>query len=161
MDSGAVDSQVQILKSERVAKAVIKELKLVDENRKKLEDGDPSFVSRILGVVAPFISNSSVPSEFELERGLLDELSRRLKVRRIGLSYVISIEYRSPSSERAAEVANQLAVAYIVDQLEAKYQATRRASVWLQDRIAKLRDQALAADRAEQDFRAKNNIVDT
>jgi len=43
---------------------------------------------------------------------------------------------------RAAQVANAIADSYIVDQLEAKYQTTKRASGWLQDRIAELRNQA-------------------
>lgn len=160
-DSGAVDSQVQILMSERIAKAVIKELKLVEMQRETLEQNGTSFITSALSVVAPFLVRASAPSEFELERGLIDDFASRLKIRRAGLSYVISIDFRSPSPTLAADVANQVAEAYIVDQLEAKYQANRRASVWLQDRIAELRDQALAADRAVQDFKAKNDIIDT
>ena len=56
-------------------------------------------------------------------------------------------------------IANAIADAYIVDQLEAKYQATRRASVWLQDRIKELRQQASEADRAVLDYKEKNNII--
>ncbi len=58
-------------------------------------------------------------------------------------------------------MANAVADAYIVDQLEAKYQATRRASAWLQNRIRELRDQASAAERAVVEFKTKNNIVTT
>ena len=64
-----------------------------------------------------------------------------MTVNRIGLTYVIQIGFRSYNAEHAAEIANAVADAYIIDQLEAKYQATRRASVWLQDRIKELREQ--------------------
>ncbi|MEP9357111.1 polysaccharide biosynthesis tyrosine autokinase [Xanthobacter sp. KR7-65] len=161
MDSSAIDSQVQILQSERIAKAVIKDLKLVEAKKERLAQDGPSFLSRTLGVVLPFLFQSAPLSDYEWERSEIDEFGQRLRVKRVGMSYVIGLEFRAPDAVLAAEVANQVAEAYIVDQLEAKYQATRRASVWLQDRIAELRDQALAADRAVQDFKGKNNIIDT
>ena len=49
--------------------------------------------------------------------------------------------------------------AYIFDQLNAKYQANRRAGDWLQERLQALREQAAAAERAVIEFKAKNNIV--
>ena len=49
----------------------------------------------------------------------------------------------------------------MVDALEAKYQTTRRAAVWLQDRLKELREQAALAQRAVVDFKAKNNIVES
>ncbi len=77
------------------------------------------------------------------------------------MTYVINIDYQSLSPERAAEIANAVADAYVVDSLEAKYQSTKRAAVWLQDRLKELRAQATAADRAEVDYKQKNNIIDT
>lgn len=161
VDSSAIDSQVQILLSERISKSVITELKLVERRRKEIEDRGSSFLSGALGLILPFLVRSAPFSDFEIQRSLIEDFGSRLKVRRIGTSYVIDIDYKAADSQTAAEVANQVAEAYIVDQLESKYQATRRASIWLQDRIAELRDQALAADRAVQDFKAKNNIIDT
>ncbi|WP_024278745.1 Wzz/FepE/Etk N-terminal domain-containing protein [Xanthobacter sp. 126] len=161
MDSSGIDSQVQILQSERIAKAVIKELKLVEAKKKEIEENGNSVFSSVAGFLLPFLVSNTPMSDYELERTQVIDFGKRLRVKRVGLSYVISIDYRATNAVQAADVANQLAEAYIVDQLEAKYQATRRASVWLQDRIAELRDQALAADRAVQDFKAKNNIIDT
>lgn len=161
MDSSGIDSQVQILQSERIAKAVIKELKLVEGKKKEIEENGNSVFSTVAGFMLPFLDSNSPMSDYELERTLINDFGKRLRVKRVGLSYVISIDYVATNAVQAADIANQLAEAYIVDQLEAKYQATRRASVWLQDRIAELRDQALAADRAVQDFKAKNNIIDT
>ena len=54
-----------------------------------------------------------------------------------------------------------MADAYINDQLNTKYQAARRASIWLQERIAELRSQSNVAARSVQDYKEKNNIVDT
>ncbi|MFS8038148.1 Wzz/FepE/Etk N-terminal domain-containing protein [Xanthobacter sp. AM11] len=159
LSDGMVDSQVQILQSERIALNVIKELKLVEQA--KTEKEESGIVSRVLGFIFPFLFRPAEPSDFELERSLVGAFEDALSVKRVGRSFVIRIDYRSPNAKLAAETANQVAESYIVDQLEAKYQATRRASVWLQDRINELRDQALAADRAVQEFKAKNDIIDT
>ena len=51
--------------------------------------------------------------------------------------------------------------AYIYEQLNAKYQANRRAGDWLQERLQTLREQAAAAERAVIEFKAKNNIIKT
>ena len=49
----------------------------------------------------------------------------------------------------------------MVDALEAKYQTTRRAAIWLQDRLKELREQSANAERAVVDYKTRNNIVDT
>ena len=54
-----------------------------------------------------------------------------------------------------------MADGFIADQLDAKYQAIRKATAWLQDRLNELRGQASAAERAVVDYKTKNNIVDT
>ena len=159
IDTASVDSQVEVLKSENVALSVIKDLHLTQ---------DPEFVAPgggLIGTIVGFISNpfgSSEPeSEFELTRNAIGVFQKGLDVKRVGLSYVIGISFRSLNPGRAAQVANGIADAYIVDQLEAKYQATKRAAVWLQDRIRELRDQASTAERAVVAFKTKNNIVTT
>ena len=81
-------------------------------------------------------------------------------VNRVGETYVLDIGYTALNPNLAAKMANAIADAYIEDQLETKYQTTRRANVWLQDRIKELRAQAAAADRAVSDYKEKNKIID-
>ncbi|EJW11980.1 putative exopolysaccharide biosynthesis protein [Rhodovulum sp. PH10] len=159
IDAGTVETQVQILKSENISLAVIKDLRLTE---------DPEFVGASGGLVAtvirvllsPFASDAT-PSEFDLTRRALSRFENARTVKRLGLTYAMELSFRSLSPGKAAAIANAIADAYIVDQLEAKYQATKRASLWLQDRIRELRTQASAAQRAVIDYKEKNNIVDT
>ncbi len=72
----------------------------------------------------------------------------------------MEISFRSTNAQKAARIANAVAEAYITDQLNTKYQAARRASIWLQERIGELRDQSNAAARAVQDYKERNNIVE-
>ena len=69
------------------------------------------------------------------------------------------MKYTSLSREKAATIANAVADAYIEDQLQAKFEATRRASEWLQLRIGELRQQASNAFKEVQDFKSENNII--
>ena len=62
--------------------------------------------------------------------------------------------------DRAAQIANAVADAYVDDQLEAKYQAAKRAGVWLQARLRELREQASAAQLAVVNYKNKNDMVD-
>jgi uncharacterized protein involved in exopolysaccharide biosynthesis len=100
-------------------------------------------------------------SEFQRSRRSLNIFLDQRSIARVGRTYVIDIGFTSLSPEHAASIANGIADAYIVDQLEAKYEATRRASVWLQERIKELRSQASAADLLVLEYKEKNNIVDT
>lgn len=161
IDAAQVESQVEVLRSENVASAVIKNLHLTE---------DPEFVGArggLLGtlfaaVFNQFGSGDQAPlSEFALFRRAMASFQSRLSIKRVGLTYVIQIGFRSHNAERAAQIANAVAEAYITDQLEAKYQATRRASVWLQDRIKELRDQVSETEQAVVEFKTKNNIVST
>jgi polysaccharide biosynthesis transport protein len=73
----------------------------------------------------------------------------------------MEISFWSFDPAKAAQIANAISDAYIVDQLEAKYQSTRRASAWLQDRLKSLRAEALADSQAVVDFKQKNNMVES
>jgi polysaccharide biosynthesis transport protein len=159
VDSGTVESQVEILKSDSIALAVIKKLNLTE---------DPEFVGpgggligTVLSAVTGLFASDNAPvSDFALTRGAVNAFQNRLSVQRVGLSYVIAISFRSLSADRAAQIANAVADAYIDDQLEAKYQTTRRAGVWLQERLGELREQASIAQRAVVEFKNKNGMVD-
>lgn len=157
VDSTAVESQVEIVKSENVALSVIRDLKLTE---------DPEFVGSragavgaVLGWVSGLFTSRTPPNAFDLTRRAVRTIQKQLDVRRRGMTYVIEISFRSLDPDRAAQVANAIADAYVVDQLDSKYQATRRASVWLQDRIQELRSQASNAERAVLDYKKTNNII--
>lgn len=165
-DEGQVLSQVELLKSEKIALAVSKKLDLANNEMfvggKKGMIG--STIQAIKSVVDPrswFGSEPPAVSEAQIQRGIVDQLVDGLGVTRVGRSYVLEISYTSPDPVLAAEIAKAYAEAYLADQLDSKYEATRRASGWLQDRIAELRQKSLEADRAVQTFRAEKGLIAT
>jgi succinoglycan biosynthesis transport protein ExoP len=157
VDSATVDSQVEAVKSENVALPIIKELHLTE---------DPEFVgshglASVIGLIRGLFTSAQPRSEFELTRSAVSAFQSNLTVKRVGLTYVIEIDYQSLNPERAAQIANAVAEGYIADLLDAKYRTTSRAAIWLQDRLQELRGQASTAERAVLDFKEKNNIVET
>jgi succinoglycan biosynthesis transport protein ExoP len=163
VDSATVDSQVEILKSENVILAVIRKLHLTDDPEFTGRAGGSIF-STAIGLVRSavnLLSGGEPPSSFEVERQAVETFEKQLVVKRLGLTYVISVSFRSLDPDRAAKIANALVESYIDDQLEAKYQTTRRAGLWLQDRIKDLRQKASEAEQAVVSFKEKNNIVET
>lgn len=91
--------------------------------------------------------------------GVVAAFDSRLSAIRLGYSTVIEISFNSSDAERAAEIANAVANAYVTDQLNAKFEASRIATGWLQDRLKELGQQALTAERAVNAFKSQNNIV--
>ena len=92
-------------------------------------------------------------------RRVLSTLKDNLRVMRVGRSYIEQISYTSLDREKAARIANAFADAYIEDQLQAKFEATHRASTWLEQRIRELRQQFSDAYKAVQDFKSQNSII--
>jgi capsular exopolysaccharide synthesis family protein len=153
IDTAQVETQVEILKSQNIGLSVVKDQKLTQ---------DPEFVGSktgLLGWIMEHVLPGGERSETGLERRALATFLAKRSIARVGHTYVLDIGFTSLNAGRAAAIANAIADAYIVDQLEAKYQATKRASVWLQDRIKELRKQATDADRAVLDYKEKNKIV--
>lgn len=159
IDPAMTETQVEILKSENISLSVIKDLHLTDDPEFVGSGG--GLVGAVFGFASGLFSTEAPASEFELTRRALGRFEKQRAIKRAGLTYVMDIDFTSVNPEKAARIANAIADAYIVDQLEAKYQSTKRASVWLQDRIKELRTQATAAQRAVVGFKQKNNIVDT
>jgi succinoglycan biosynthesis transport protein ExoP len=155
IDTSWIDSQVKIVKSENVAEVVIKDLHLTD--LPEFVGGGTDGFERFLGLLGA--SRPPPKSKFELMRQALSVFERGLRVERAGASYVLDIIFTSTDADRAAQIANSVADAYIVDQMDAKLQANRRASDWLQNRVTGLRDQASAAELAVVAFNQENGIV--
>src|SRR5262249_11766308 len=144
-----------IIRSEAISAAVIRNLHLVTDP--EFGGAGPGFFRGLFNralMVAP-------QSQADLEQKAQSAFRARLYSQRVGTTYVIEIGFVSNNPQRAAEVANATADAYITDQLEAKYEATRRAGTWLQDRIQELRQEASSAENAVLDFKKAHNIVDT
>jgi succinoglycan biosynthesis transport protein ExoP len=157
IDDASVDSEIETTKSEKIAIAVARRLNLIK---------DPEFIgsgttlkSRILAALKIKSPPEAEPTKEELIRQVLTTLRGNLRVTRLGRSYIERIAYTSLDRNKAASIANAFADGYIDDQMDARFEATHRASLWLEDRISQLRKQASDAYKAVQDFKSQNSII--
>ncbi|WP_456621608.1 Wzz/FepE/Etk N-terminal domain-containing protein [Bradyrhizobium sp. P5_C12] len=159
IDTGFVDSQVEILQSDDLLLSIVRRLKLIEDP--EYNGSNPGLLALAIGKTMSLFGSDGPPSKERIERAAVETIQKNLKVERVLTTYVLSVSFRSANPDKAALVANAVADAYIVGALEAKYQSTKRAGEWLQQRSAELREQATASDRAVQTFKAQNNIVGT
>lgn len=108
---------------------------------------------------APLELIDSIDPEDKAKLAIMESIRRGLLVSRIRLTYVIEIRYTSPDPQLSANLVNAVANQYLTDQLEAKYEATRRAGSWLSTRIEELKQQSLSADLAVQKYKAENGLI--
>lgn len=162
-DNAIVDSQVEVLRSDGTARHVVAQLRLTQDREFLSWNGSGisprAWLSRLAGLIEPPAPRSALPEDDASQA--TERLQGMAGIRRIGLSNVIEVAVQSPSPTRSAQLANALTAAYIDDTLRAKYDITRQAAAWLQDRLKELRDQSTAADRALQEQKARIGLVDT
>lgn len=167
-DEASILSQVEVLQSETIGLAVVDSLKLTENQEFRATRA--SLLSSIFSKIRSLVNVSqwfsptkkeAVIDDGTLKRSLSDRLLNDLSVKRLGRTYALELTYNSTSPVLAAQIVNAVASAYLLDKLNSKYEATRRASDWLSDRIAELRQRALDTDLAVQKFRAEHNLIST
>lgn len=160
-DTSLVDSQVEVLTSDGLARDVVRTLGL--ENDPEFVGPKPGligWISRQVGAVMALFSSSGGGVDDPLA-GAVDTFSRNLVVKRTGLTYVITITYWSESPTKAALIANTVADTFLRQLLQAKYDAAKQTGAWLEERMEDLRKHANDAANAVETFKAQNNIIDT
>ncbi len=163
LDTWAIESELELIRSAAVAKQVVLRLGL-DKADKPPEAGGGSLLSRLRALflkAEPTIDPPAVETDNDdrimaIVQGIRGGLRARLR----GQSYLIDVSYISPDPAMAAKLANAFAEEYLVNQLEAKFEATRRANEWLNSRLSVLRDNVRTAERAVEAYRAENDLVE-
>ena len=158
---GAMETQVELLRSDEVALRVIKRLNLAEDPRFVGGHGQ-SFLRSLLHSVAPgYFAELPALSEDERQSLALAQFDKNLTVARVGVSYAIEIDFESRYPDLAAEIANAVADVYIELQRSTEYDAARRASDWLEQRIPEVRAKSEDAQKAVVDYKHAHNIVET
>jgi uncharacterized protein involved in exopolysaccharide biosynthesis/Mrp family chromosome partitioning ATPase len=160
-DKGAIDSQLEILKSEKIALSVISALNLTRDPEFK---GAPEpLIGQVVNLLHDFSGWPEKPEKTRdedavLGRRAIKKLEDNLRIDRVGNTYVIAVYYTSPNRDKAATIANAFAKAYLTDQLDAKIDVARGAAAWFQTQLAELRQKSAKSDFAVQKFKADNSI---
>jgi len=160
-----MSSAVEILKSKALALRVVDQGKF-DQNEMLVNPPrSPVDLAKgaIKSVVAMLTPGGPPPSE-ELERlGRREKaaavLQQSLTVERVGRSSVIALSVRSPDPQLSASIARTYAESYLTDQLNANFDASEKASLWLQERLNDLNTRSQQASLAVEQYKVEHNLV--
>lgn len=160
-DDAQILSQVEVLVSDKVGLAAIDKLDLTKDPVFMNAPADPVQIAKsfVRSILAVFGSSKDAEGPDSARRAALQTLQRNIEVERVNRSYVLNVRFTWPDPVMAAKVAGAVADAYLADQLDAKYEATRRAGGWAQQRMKELQQEALRSDLAVQKFRADNHLM--
>ena len=162
-DSSALDTEVQILKSRALADRVATSENLDNDPEFNPALSSPSALSRLLSfgrATAPMAVTARDPAaQARLHQNVVDNALAGLTVKRVGLTYVVQLSYTSTNPAKAARLANAYAKGYLLQQLDAKFDATRQANDWLNTKVADLRNQVTEAENAVQQYKVANNLM--
>jgi uncharacterized protein involved in exopolysaccharide biosynthesis len=135
-----VRSQLEVIRSQGVLDATIKQLQLID---------DPEIGSK-----AP--KAGTLPVRTAAAR---EELAERITTENDGRSYTITLTARSADPVKAARIANTVAKAYIEVQRTQKVQLIEATQSRLADRLANLRAETVAAEQQAESYRQQSGLV--
>ncbi|MCT8999405.1 nucleotide-binding protein [Chelativorans intermedius] len=184
LDTSQVETQLAVLRSEKIAMMVIDELNLAQHPGfrelsettmiKRLQRlaallvetfdlGGIDFLNALargvdedMSIAASAVASADDPA-FEIRRRAIDAFGEGLAVNRVGVSYAIDIFFRSRDAALSARVANATAEAFMREQLETRTAAASEGLKWLQDRIDEVRAQMNEAVQIAQEFRARHD----
>jgi capsular exopolysaccharide synthesis family protein len=148
----AFNSEVQILRSRPIAEMVIRKLDLVNNSA----FNPPPKAGWFSGEPDPVAAET----ETAVFEHLLLKFSDSLMIEPLPNSQIVKISFDSTDAELSAKIANAVADAYIENDLEARSMMTQRAKVWLTQRMADLRKNLEESEKALQQYREKENIID-
>jgi Mrp family chromosome partitioning ATPase len=180
LDVAEVQTQIDIAMSDRVAQQVARTLDMNEfiEQQPSVRpfasitmllngsvDWVTSLLARLLGTGADNLDKVHGQSEPQLDvdqqrlQAFALHLQQGLLVRRPGFSHILQFQYTSTNPQQAARLSTAFAWGYIEAQQNARREALRRATEWMEDRASDLRRQAEAAARAAEEFRIENGRI--
>lgn len=180
LDSALIEGEIQVIRSRLMAERAVASLNLMTdpEFNPALRPAQPGLLERldprpwlrghlpagvvdVLGLTAE-PPDVVTPLEERLEeqrRVVINNFLQRLSVSRQGSAQVIAVGFRSGSPQKAALIANTVADLYIVEQLEARFETTRRVTAWLNERLGDLARQVRLSEEAVERYRVDNALI--
>lgn len=163
-DNSLIDSQISILESSSLLGRVVDSQNLVNDP----EFGTPQDAGRpwyalITDLIFPKGDTTATADQLAAlqKQAAVGRLWRALDVQRVQRTYVVTISVTSIDPQKAARLANAVADAFVVDQLEARYEAAKTASDWLSGRLQTLRETLRKSEEAVEQFRSQYGLVAT
>lgn len=154
-------TQYKILQSRALARRTLDALHLWQNSH--FGDGPQATGPRaVLSALVPHLSiggsrEQSAPDETAAQSRAIDRFLGNLTVSPVRNSRLVDVSYESTDPGTAALVANGIAKAYIEQNLEFRFMASKEASDWLSARLAEQRAQVEGSEQVLQRYREQTN----
>jgi len=162
-DSGAIESEAEMLASPGVLRRVAEHLHLdQDEEFTKVSGGLVGWLKWLL--ISPLKSvfgGSEQAARGDRFDTIVEVLQGRVRAKRRNLTFVIDVSVWSTSSSKAAEIANKIAEFYLEDQVGGKNDATLKATRWLNEEVEQLRSRLKVSENAYEQYKAEAGLFNT
>jgi capsular exopolysaccharide synthesis family protein len=179
MNLGAIQSELEVIQSEFLIGRVVDKLGLannpdfngskppgfIDSAFAPLRELWATGISTLLAPAPkpqqgqPARSSRAAEESDPRRRAAIGAVAGGLSVTLLGRTYVILITVESPDGAMSARIANALAEAYLADQIDTKNEANRRATEWLEQRLAELRRNLQVAEEAVASYRRDKGLA--
>jgi capsular exopolysaccharide synthesis family protein len=180
MNVGAIQSELEVIQSEFLIGRVVDKLGLannpdfngtkppgfIDSAFAPLRELWATGISTLLApapkpqpAAQPARSGRAAETSDPRRGAAIGAVSGGLSVTLLGRTYVILITVESPDGTMSARIANAIAEAYLADQIDTKNEANRRATEWLEQRLAELRRNLQVAEEAVAAYRRDKGLA--
>lgn len=160
LDLNAADSELQVIRSERLLSTVFDALAL--GSHPELGPRPPGPLQTLTSTATttlrsvfsasagtpPASQSAETALRVDPRRNAFENFARRFSARRVGQSYVLEIAYSSADPALPARVANAAASAYLLQSVAFKADAARSGAEFLQGRLDALATQVRTAEAA-------------
>lgn len=170
MSNDSVESDIQIITSRGLAEKIVGNLNLYGEIQPEQSPWYKQLFTNALSTLGVGMAEEppkgdepiekiETPNNASLKNSRIERFLENLSVEQKGASRAIGVQFVNEDPFMAAMVANTLADFYIVDQLEAKFEAIQRANHWLSKRVDELQKKVESSEQAIEVFRKKSGLV--
>lgn len=176
-DPATIENQVQIIRSRAMAEAVVVKLGLQNDPEFNphaagaggaLLSGLAEFAGQAAGGLAQLVTGAppegvgQAPESAETREmtAVVDRYLEKLSAAPRGRSSLIAVAITTADPQKSARIANAHADAYVQEQVQAKFDAQRQATVWLTQQVEELAAQLKADEQAVERFKAEHAMTD-
>jgi|GEM_PF-2346419 len=162
VDAVAINTQVDILKSDTIALDVTQRLDLVHNPEFEAALDHVPLRARITSWVHAKLGHPDVKTPLTPSQRILavsQILSQKMKIVNDGRSYIIAVSAKTDDPTLSAALANAFVSDYFDFKRRLKVNAIRQANTLLDDQVAPLRSRLQKAEQAVETFQEQNNMV--
>ncbi|MBR1121262.1 hypothetical protein JQ628_07025 [Bradyrhizobium lablabi] len=155
-----VESQARLITSNKVLLQVIKDTNLEKDPEFGGGPATKGMFATLIGVFGVELKPTAEQRK-ESELATLDALNKHINVKKTDRSFIVDVDVWSVNPEKAAQLANAIAKAYLTESSRSQAYAARRATSDLSGRLKELQERLRNAENELATYKAQNNFIGT